>query len=241
MSAPLVVNTTDGTCWTRRSVTRGGLALYAPEGVCKCPEFVMATLAELAEHGIAGSADVLPVPVGPEPQPSELALPWAHEMSDDDLPGFLDDLVSAAMGRWRSEPEVPDREVLADIERVCADWRTPGQGYRSDEPEVFVPRTERSYWVDIADALNAAHSAGMPVGIDLDGTLTDRNAWSVVWDRAAEQWVVAGYEDDEAEPDAVTRSFLPVASLREDVYESPLHRDWRTPHDLPETGGDDHG
>lgn len=31
----------------------------------------MATYAELAEHGIAGSADVLPVPVGPEPQPSE--------------------------------------------------------------------------------------------------------------------------------------------------------------------------
>jgi hypothetical protein len=29
------------------------------------------------------------------------------------------------MGRWRSEPEVPDRVVLADIEKVCADWRTP--------------------------------------------------------------------------------------------------------------------
>ncbi|HSC28951.1 MAG TPA: hypothetical protein VLD67_16870 [Vicinamibacterales bacterium] len=64
------------------------------------------------------------------------ALPWAHAMSDDDLPGFLDDLVSAAMGRWRSEPEVPDRVVLADVEKACADWRTPGQGYRSDpEPE----------------------------------------------------------------------------------------------------------
>lgn len=64
MSAPLVVNTRDGVCWTRRTVTSGGLALYAPEGVCSCPEFVVATLAELAEHGIAGSADVLPVPVG---------------------------------------------------------------------------------------------------------------------------------------------------------------------------------
>jgi hypothetical protein len=64
VSAPLVVNTTDGTCWTRRAVTRDGLALYAPEGVCRCPEFVMATLAELAEHGIAGSADALPMPVG---------------------------------------------------------------------------------------------------------------------------------------------------------------------------------
>lgn len=65
------------------------------------------------------------------------ALPWAHVMSDDDLHEFLGDLVSAAMGRWRSEPEVPDRTVLADIEKVCADWRTPGQGLRSDEPEAL--------------------------------------------------------------------------------------------------------
>lgn len=68
MSAPLVVNTTDGTCWTRREGTRGGEALYAPEKCGQCPQFVMATYAELAEHGIAGSADVLPMPVGPEPQ-----------------------------------------------------------------------------------------------------------------------------------------------------------------------------
>ncbi|MFJ8538102.1 hypothetical protein [Streptomyces sp. NPDC093591] len=68
MSAPLVVNTRDGMCWTRRTVTSSGIALYAPEGVCGCPEFVMATLVELAEHGICGSADVLPVPVGPELQ-----------------------------------------------------------------------------------------------------------------------------------------------------------------------------
>lgn len=63
MSAPLVVNTRDGVCWTRRTVTSGGLALYAPESVRTCPDFVMATLAELAEQGIAGSADALPMPV----------------------------------------------------------------------------------------------------------------------------------------------------------------------------------
>jgi hypothetical protein len=63
--------------------------------------------------------------------------------------------------------------------------------------EVFVPRTERSYWEDIAAALNAAAAVGMPVGIDLDGTLTDRHMWSVVWDRSTERWSVAGYEDAE--------------------------------------------
>lgn len=65
MSAPLVVNTVDGTCWTRREATRDGQPLYAMADCRRCPELVMATLAELAEHGIAGTADVLPVPAGP--------------------------------------------------------------------------------------------------------------------------------------------------------------------------------
>lgn len=67
MSAPLVVNTTDGTVWTLRTETRSGLPLYAIAGAPDCcPPQVMATYAELAEHGIAGEADVLPVPVGPQ-------------------------------------------------------------------------------------------------------------------------------------------------------------------------------
>ncbi|MDX3314713.1 hypothetical protein P1S61_37800 [Streptomyces sp. ME08-AFT2] len=130
--------------------------------------------------------------------------------------------------------------------------------------EVFVPRTERSYWVDIAAALNAAHSAGMPVGIDLDGTLTDHNAWSVVWDRAAERWTVAGYEAeaDAAEPDGITKVIAPVQALQpvEDpchpcgcpkrfdrhawgcptlADEDPfgLHHTYRVSRDLPELGG----
>jgi hypothetical protein len=68
---PLVVNTKDGAVWQRRAVTRDGHGLYAVTGSCCCPEYLMATLAELAEHGIAGSADVLPVPVGPEPSLAE--------------------------------------------------------------------------------------------------------------------------------------------------------------------------
>ncbi|MFE1587021.1 hypothetical protein ACFW6Q_15165 [Streptomyces sp. NPDC058737] len=67
MSAPLVINTRDGACWTRRTVTEGGIALYALADVCSCPEFVMATQDELAQRGIVGSADALPMPTGPEP------------------------------------------------------------------------------------------------------------------------------------------------------------------------------
>lgn len=66
--------------------------------------------------------------------------------------------------------------------------------------DTFVPRTERQRWQDIADALNAAHAAGMPVGVDLDGTLTDHTAWSVVWDRSAGRWAVAGYDDESMVP-----------------------------------------
>lgn len=64
------------------------------------------------------------------------------------------------------------------------------------EQQKAVPRTELSYWQAIADALNAAESAGMPVGIDLDGTLTDHNAWSVIWDRDAKRWALAGYDSE---------------------------------------------
>jgi hypothetical protein len=78
----------------------------------------------------------------------------------------------------------------------------------STQPAPFIPRTEREYWVAIADALNTCAAAGMPVGIEMDGTLTDYRHWSVVWDRATEKWDVGGYDDDglpdtpTAEPDS---------------------------------------
>jgi hypothetical protein len=74
------------------------------------------------------AADGATEPLGTRP-----ALPWAHVMDDADLGMFLDDLVSAALGRWRSEPDLPLRTVLADIEKACADWRTLGRGLRGDE------------------------------------------------------------------------------------------------------------
>ncbi|MFE6284385.1 hypothetical protein [Streptomyces sp. NPDC057877] len=72
----------------------------------------------------------------------------------------------------------------------------PAASCPGPDQTVAVPRTERSYWVDIAAALNAAVAAGLPVGVDLDGTLTDHSAWSVIWDPSAERWTVAGYENE---------------------------------------------
>lgn len=48
-------------------MTAAGVALYALAGSCNCPEYLMASESELAAQGIAGTADVLPMPVGPEP------------------------------------------------------------------------------------------------------------------------------------------------------------------------------
>lgn len=73
MSGPLVVNTVEGTVWTRRPFTRDGADLYAPQKCTVCPEFVMATYAELVEHGIAGEAFALPMPV-PTSEPLPIVL-----------------------------------------------------------------------------------------------------------------------------------------------------------------------
>ncbi|MGW1267566.1 3'-5' exonuclease [Streptomyces sp. NPDC002491] len=66
--------------------------------------------------------------------------------------------------------------------------------------EVSAPCTERSRMVAIADALNAAEDSGLSLGIDLDGTITDHTAWSVIWDPATERWTVAGYDQDDETP-----------------------------------------
>jgi hypothetical protein len=135
------------------------------------------------------------------------ALPWAHTMPDDDLHGFLGDLVSAAMGRWQSDPEVPDREVLAAVEKACADWRTPGQGYRSDPEEdgdaCTCPPADRP----------GPHQVGCLLA-EVPGP-------------------------GERPVNGFTAVFVPVASLREPEGEfyGLVHHDYRVSHDLPETGG----
>jgi hypothetical protein len=88
---------------------------------------------------------------------------------------------------------VLDERDAAEIRKML-DAAFPLADAGESEPATpAAPRTERSYWQAIADTITAA---GMPVGIDLDGTLTDHQAWSVVWDRQAEQWAVAGYDDE---------------------------------------------
>jgi hypothetical protein len=273
-------------------VTDAGLGLYAVEGSCQCPEYLLVSLAELAVHGIQGMAHVLPVPVGPVPRTlamvedeltgvslslyeeellterlrwalasakrgrarlrarvaeleaerhttnealddavqelranAQHALPWAHEMPDDDLSGFLNDLVSAAMGRWQSDPEVPDREVLAAVEKACAAWRTPGAGYRSDpEPdECACPPADQP----------GPHQ----VGCFFDGVPVSPPSERPVNGLTAAYMPVAALREDVSPQVEKLRNLLAgqCASL-EDPHDGPLAHSYRVPHDLPVPG-----
>ncbi|NEA19839.1 hypothetical protein [Streptomyces halstedii] len=80
------------------------------------------------------------------------------------------------------------------------------------------PDPERAYWQAIADALNAVEATGGSVGIDLDGTLTDHNTWSVVWDRDAVRWVVADYDDEEGEQPSTPAEPKPTQAVPGDLF-----------------------
>lgn len=96
---PLAVTTTDGTRWVRAAVTRTGRGLYAVEDLASCPQFVMATLEELAEHGIRGRdplADAVAL-MG--------ALPMPVGSGRSELDRVYDDLAGANLARWEEEQE----------------------------------------------------------------------------------------------------------------------------------------
>ncbi|WP_406417931.1 hypothetical protein [Streptomyces sp. NBC_01614] len=197
MSGPLVVNTNDGTCWTRRAVTRGGEALYALADVEDCPDLVMATLAELAEHGIAGAADALPVPVGKGPQ-SRSVLDRARDalgarMAKDDLRLVLENVIDYAAG-------------------LEAERRTTNEAL-DDAVRALRARARK----DPAQALSFAELA------QRETNPGRRQAWRML----------AQVEESERAFEALT---APTQAL-EDPHDSPLHRSYRIPHDLPELGG----
>jgi hypothetical protein len=92
-------------------------------------------------------------------------------------------------------PHTMARAIGDELRRMADAGQAGTVTALSGETTQPAPRTERSYWQAIADALNASAAAGMHVGIDIDGTLTDHTAWSVIWDRQTEQWAVAGYDN----------------------------------------------
>jgi hypothetical protein len=243
---PRFVNTRDGVCWERRAVTDSGLGLYAVEGSCKCPPFKMATLAELAEHGIVGSADVLPMPVGPKPRTLDVV---EDELTGVSLSLYEEEraserlrwaLASAKRGRARLRAQV------AELEHTVQQMVEGLNGHDCPPPDetplqavtrfaVRLMEAERLLAEDGCSCPPAVHphQVGCPLDLPAPGS-------------------------SERPVNELTQSFAPVAALREDVspqveklrallggqrvavedpHDSPLHHDYRLGHDLPESGG----
>jgi hypothetical protein len=255
---PLAVTTRDGMSWVRRAVTQDGHGLYAPEGVCNCPEFVMATLAELAEHGIKGQdplADAvaalgaLPVPVGPEsPVDADRAkAPWGR--GEDGRPLL-------PMGaHWTDVPELVDRTV-ADLQSrldraqsgrwyLASDtetWRAPGtvctrvDGYLrtvgqftnvlpGDLELVLHAHSDLRWCLDMVAKLRARVA-------ELEALVGDGSTRPADEDPIAYSLTVEALH---ASSGAVIETpGRPRAAAVEDSHDSPLHHDYRVPHDLPE-------
>lgn len=139
MSAPESVRTKDGITWTLRTVTSSGIALYAPKGVCECPAFVMATLAELAEHGIQSAElaaavaehGAFPMPVGPVPpvDADRAKAPWGRDGDGRPLLG--------PGAHWTDVPEVVDQELARIQGRV--DEAQSGHWYVASDTEAWRP------------------------------------------------------------------------------------------------------
>lgn len=258
MSAPLVVNTKDGVCWTRRTATSSRIALYAPEGVCKCPEFVMATLPELAEHGIVGSADVLPVPVGPKPSERE-RLRAAFVAALDDAarthpcPTLGDQIWSGCVhyddaGRITGVGSCHS-ERRADAVLAVRDAEVEYLIQEVDRRQARVDEVERAHTFDtvalkrrVAELEAERHSTNEALD---DAVQALRARQSCPCPPADPPHQVGCFFDgvpvsppSERPVDGLTAAFMPVASLREDPHDSPLHHDWRIGRDLPELGGE---
>lgn len=248
MSAPESVRTTDGITWTLRTVTSSGIALYAPKGVCECPAFVMATLAELAEHGIQSAElaaavaeyGAFPVPMGPgslsaarlteaEARAAHLyefggdatADEW-NRLAGDDVP-----LLAGEVRRQAAEIVSLNEALTVAAEQLRAD-RAHAVG-PAGEDECSCPPADRVEPHQVGCAL-----ADVPCPVD--GPLPGLGSGSP--EMRGLRTALAGSVD------AVTAAFSPVAasreaSSREEPHDSPLHQAHRLGHDLdvPGTGG----
>ncbi|MET8475380.1 hypothetical protein ABZY90_19810 [Streptomyces sp. NPDC006422] len=168
-SAPMVVNTVEGTVWTRREQTRGGEPLYAPQERPVCPAFVMATYTELAEHGIAGEADALPMPVGTGPRTSLAALLGDAKPASDSLLHQLAESV-----RDRLAHEHPKWEDLFCLNLTSFMGERMGPVLRRlIDAEARVAELKAELSVDRLTALFAPTQ--VPVGVEPPARTTD--AW----------------------------------------------------------------
>jgi hypothetical protein len=236
----MVVNTRDGVCWERRAVTDSGLGLYAVEGSCKCPPFKMATLAELAERGIVGSADVLPMPVPVVPEP----------LSAERLTEIAARADAATAGPWWTDTLAEhDGSESVGIDAEGDIWIVPCQDIDQADAE-FMAHAR----VDVPALLAEVRRQAARIA-ELEAqreALAERLRAGQQWRQGRNPELVSENFVSQSElrsifgiplvapwADGLTRTFAPVASLREPEPEfyGSVHHDWRLGRDLPELGG----
>ncbi|MFM9616768.1 hypothetical protein ACKI14_02260 [Streptomyces turgidiscabies] len=225
---PLVVNTKDGTTWSRRAVTQDGHGLYAVTDSCKCPEYLLATLAELAERGIVGSAHVLPVPTAPEPQPLSAARLAEAEERGAHLYEFGGDATADEWNRLAGD-DVPllvaeVRRQAVEIAELNESVTTSAEALRA-RPSCPCPPADQP----------GPHQLGCPLAeVPVSGSSMEESA-----DRLTAFFApVAALREDVSPQVAKLRNLLAVQRAAvEDPHDGPLAHPYRIPRDLPDLGG----
>jgi len=252
VSAPLVVNTTDGTCWTRREATRDGEALYALADCKRCPELVMATYAELAEHGIAGEAWALPLPSGPAPVTTRQKVDEAFGIQARILKSALDQVFSVlAEGHFlRSAEAAADTDALigslwarvAELEAVVAAELARHTQYE-DSPHC---QLDGEYWpCRTVSALGAAEADGITRRIAPPQAL--RKDACTACGSVPEEWCPdcaacrngchGGHDGNPCSHPNARWAKAGQRAVLEDPHDGPLSHRYELGRDLPETGG----
>lgn len=226
---PLVVNTMDGAVWQRRAVTSDGRGLYAVTGSCSCPEYLMATLAELAAHGIAGQTDALPMPVGQ-------ALLVLSEQQIEALAAAGNRVVNDAVHERLCMCDTWPESCLSSGNFHMGDWDM--SGLESALPAVL------ALWEQMRGGEMLRLQARIA---ELE---SERHSTNEALDDAVQAL--------RERPDGITRLIAPTQALRDDVtpqvqklrdllsgqraavedpHDGPLHHSYLVPRDLPEPGG----
>lgn len=142
MSAPERLKTREGT-WTLRGLSLAGEGLYAPEGVRDCPRQLLATAAELAEHGVRallGQEDAAELDVAAEVAvlkgllaPSEAAGPERGGLLSTRTRELVE--MEADRNRWKTR--------VAELEAKRAD--------EHDELAHALGRSNSAEWCDLIE------------------------------------------------------------------------------------------
>jgi hypothetical protein len=181
--------------------------LLDPEAAAELVAFRKAR--ELA--AVVAEHGALPMPVGPELQGVDI------EDQREQAEAWEGHILGAWDGKFAMEGGL-DRAVLKLARMVKSDVA------EVDRLRAQVAELNESLTV-AAEALRARQSCPCP-SVDQPGPHQVGCPQAEVPGRSVE-----------VSADRLSRFFAPVASLREDPHDSPLHHSYRVPRDLPEMGG----